>query len=50
MYKYINIRYEIFLTEFIYSKTMSFYIKKNTFFLKIRLQTEINELNSVKFF
>ena len=33
MYKYINIRYEIFLTEFVYSKTMSFYIKKY-FFLK----------------
>ena len=27
MYKYINIQYEIFLTEFIYSKTISFYIK-----------------------
>ena len=33
MYKYINIQYEIFLIEFVYSKITSFYIKKN-FFLK----------------
>ena len=33
MYKYINIQYEIFLTEFVYSKTTLFYIKKY-FFLK----------------
>ena len=53
LYKYINIQYEIFLTEFVYSKTTSFYIKKY-FFLKIffliRLKTEITELNSVKKF
>ena len=33
---YINIQYEIFLIEFVYSKTILFYIKKN--FLKIRLK------------
>ena len=49
MYKYINIRYEIFLTEFIYSKTMSFYIKKNIFFLKIRLIRSPNRNNQIKF-
>ena len=37
MYKYINIQYEIFLTELFYSKTTSFYIK-NIFFLKIWLK------------
>ena len=49
MYKYINIQYKFFLNEFIYSKIISFYIKKYIFF-KIRLfrlKTEITELNSV---
>ena len=45
MYKYINILYEIFLTKFVYSKIMSFYIKKKN--RLIRHQTEITELNSV---
>ena len=39
MYKYINIQYEIFLIEFVYNKTILFYIKKY-FFLK-------NSVNSV---
>ena len=45
MYKYINILYEIFLIKFVYSKTMSFYIKK-IFFLKIRSP---NRNNRIKF-
>ena len=52
MYKYINIRYKIFLTEFIYNKTISFYIKKY-FFLKIRLiwsPNWNNWINSIKKF
>ena len=44
----INIWYEIFLTEFIYSKTTSFYIKKY-FFLKIRLIRSPNRNNWIKF-
>ena len=48
MYKYINIRDEIFLTEFVYNKTMSFYIK-NIFFLKIRLIRSPNRNNRIKF-
>ena len=48
MYKYINIRYEIFLTEFVYSKTTSFYIKK-FFFLKIWLIRSPNRNNRIKF-
>ena len=48
MYKYINILYEIFLIKFVYSKTMSFYIKKY-FFLKIRLIWLPNRNNRIKF-
>ena len=44
----INIRYEIFLIEFIYSKTTSFYIKKY-FFKKIRLIRSPNRNNGIKF-
>ena len=48
MYKYINILYEIFLTKFVYSKTISFYIKKY-FFKKIRLIRSPNRNNRIKF-
>ena len=48
MSKYINILYEIFLTKFVYSKTMSFYIKKY-FFKKIRLIRSSNRNNGIKF-
>ena len=48
MYKYINILYEILLIKFVYSKTMSFYIKKY-FFLKIRLIRSANQNNRIKF-
>ena len=48
MYKYINILYEIFLIKFIYSKTISFYIKKYIF-LKIRLIQSPNRNNRIKF-
>ena len=41
----INIQYEIFLIEFVYSKTTLFYIKKY-FFLKIRSP---NRNNRIKF-
>ena len=47
MYKYIKILYEIFLIKFVYSKTMSFYIKKN--FLKIQLIRSPNRNNRIKF-
>ena len=49
MYKYINTRYEIFLIEFVYSKMMSFYIKKYFFFFKIRLIRSPNRNNRIKF-
>ena len=42
MYKYINISYEIFLTEFVYSKTMLFYIKK------IFKKNSINSITKLK--
>ena len=45
---YINIRYKIFLTKFVYSKIMSFYIKKY-FFKKIRLIQLPNWNNRIKF-
>ena len=48
MYKYITIIYEIFLIKFVYSKTMSFYIKKY-FFFKIRLIRSPNRNNRIKF-
>ena len=48
MYKYINILYEIFLTKFVYSKTMSFYIKKYSF-KKNRLIRSPNRNNRIKF-
>ena len=48
MYKYINILYEIFLTKFVYSKTISFYIKKYIF-LKNSVNFVKNQNNRIKF-
>ena len=48
MYKYINIQYEIFLINFVYSKTTSFYIKKY-FFLKNSVNSIKNRNNRIKF-
>ena len=48
MYKYINIQYEIFLTEFFYNKMTLFYIKKYIFF-KNSINSIINRNNRIKF-
>ena len=43
LYKCINMRYKKNLTEFIYNKTTSFYIKKNS------INSITNQNNRIKF-